>query len=207
VTAIEALGQTKNRRQRLNRLPLTPAQSRVLLVPPVGCGPAMIACNERNGFDFVRLEAPQITVPDQIVRVLVVALVRDEDADVVKERRVLEPLTLAIGEGVTAPRLVEERHGDPCHLAGVLRPVVAPLGELDDAPAADVGVAVCLRNLFAVPRDVVEDESFSQREIAQRDFVGSQPLENRVEQDRPRGRQIGATGIEAGNAEPLLHGQ
>ena len=52
-----------------------------------------------------RLEAAQIAVLDQVVRVLVVTLVADVHADVVEQRRVFEPLALAIGQAVDAARL------------------------------------------------------------------------------------------------------
>jgi hypothetical protein len=207
VTAIEALGQPQDGRKRLDGLPLAPPQSAVLPVPPVGCGPAMISCDQRDGFGLVGLEAPEIAVPDQVVRVLVMALVGDVNADVVEQRGVFEPLPLPIGEGVSPSGLVEERHGDPCHLAGVLRPVVAAFGELDHAAPPDVGVAVGLSDLLAVPCDVIEDQPLSQREIAQRDLVGPQPLEDGVEQYRSGRGEIGTAGIQTGNPEPLFHGQ
>jgi hypothetical protein len=45
----------------------------------------------------------------------VVALVADHDADVVEEGRVLEPLALAIAQGVDLPRLIEDREGEIGH--------------------------------------------------------------------------------------------
>jgi len=70
----------------------------------------MVPRDERNHFGFLRLEAAQIAVLDQVVRVLVVPLVADVHADVVQDRRVLEPLALAIGEAMDRARLIEERH-------------------------------------------------------------------------------------------------
>ena len=102
---------------------------------------------------------------------LVVALVADVDADVVQQRRVFQPLALAIGQAVDGARLVEQREREPRDLLRVLRPVVAALGELDDAAAPDVGIAIGLRDLLAVPRDVVEHQPFAQRQIAQRDLA------------------------------------
>jgi hypothetical protein len=43
----------------------------------------------------------------------------------------------------------------------VLRPVIAPLGELDD-PAPHIGIPVGLRDLLPVASDVVEDEALAQ---------------------------------------------
>ena len=91
----------------------------------------MIARDERDHLDLLGLEAAQVAVLDQVVRVLVVPLVADVDADVVQERRVLEPLALAIGQAVHAARLIEERQRQPRDLLRVLGPVAAPLGQLD----------------------------------------------------------------------------
>ena len=55
---------------------------------------AMIAGDERDHFDLLRIEAAQIAVLDQIVRMPVMPLVADVHADVVQERAVLEPLAL-----------------------------------------------------------------------------------------------------------------
>ena len=85
----------------------------------------------------------------------------------------------------------------PRDLLRVLRPVVAALGQLDDAAAPDVGIAIGLRDLLAVPRDVVEDEAFAQRQVAERDLVGAEPAEDRVEQDRAGHREVRAPRVEA----------
>ena len=164
----------------------------------------MVAGDQRDGFDLVGLEAAQIAVLDQVVRVLVVPLVADVDADVVQQGRVFEPLALAVGQAVNAARLVEQRRRQPRDLLRVLGPVVAPLGQLDDAAAADVGIAIGLRDLLAVPRDVVEDQPFAQRQVAERDLGGAEPAEDRVEEDRAGDREVGAPRIEARHAQALL---
>ena len=88
--------------------------------------------------------------------------VADMDPDVVQDGGVLEPFALAIGEPVNRARLIEEGDGEPRHLVGMLRPEIAALGEFDDAAAAHVGVTIRLRDLLAVPRDVIEDQPFTQ---------------------------------------------
>ncbi len=167
----------------------------------------MITRDERNGFDLGRFEASEIAVRDQVVGVFVVALVRDVHADVVEQRRIFEPLALPIRKPMEATRLVEQRHGESRDLAGVLRPVVAALGELHDTAAADVGIPLGLRDLFAVSLDVIEDEPLSQREIAQREVFGAQAPEHRVEQHGSRRGKIGAVWIESGHRQPLLQRQ
>ena len=92
-------------------------------------------------------------------------------------------------------RLIEQREREPRDLLRVLGPVVAALGELDDAAAPDVGIAIGLRDLLAVARDVVEDEPFAQRQVAERDLVGAEPPQDRRRagsRRRPRGRRAAA---------------
>ena len=91
---VEAFGQAKDRRQDTDRAPGLAAQVPETLVAPLWRVAAVISGDERDGLDLVRLEPAQITVSDEVVRVLVVALVADQRADVVEQRRVLEPLPL-----------------------------------------------------------------------------------------------------------------
>src|SRR5476649_259382 len=204
VAAIEALRQPQDRRQRAHRPPRAPAQIAEAVVLPLGRRLTVIARDERDGFDLVRLEAAQVAVLHEIVRVLVVAFVADVDADVVQDRGVLEPLALVIGEAVDGARLVEEPDREPRHVLRVLRPVVAALGELEDAAAADVGIAIGLRDFLAVPRDVVEHQPFAQGEIAQRDLGRAEPAEQLVDEDRPGDHQIGAARLEPRDAQTLF---
>ena len=89
--------------------PRAPPQVAEAVVLPLRRRLAVIARDERDRLDLVRLEAAQIAVLDQVVRVLVVALVADVDADVVQERGVLEPFALAVGQAVDGARLIEQR--------------------------------------------------------------------------------------------------
>ena len=164
----------------------------------------MIARDERDDLDLLRIEAAQVAVLDQVVRVPVVALVADVDADVVQQRAVLEPLALAVGQPVHAARLVEDVQRQPRDLLRVLRPVAAALAELDDAAAPDVGVALDLADAGAVAVDVVEDEAFAQREVAERELVGAEPADDRVEEHRAGDREIGAPRIHARRRQALL---
>ncbi len=200
VTAVEALRQPQNGRQRAHRAPGAAPQLTEAVVTPLRRRLAMVARNQRNRLDFVRLEAAKVAVLHQIIRVLVVTLVADVDTDVVQDRRVLEPVTFAVGQAVNRARLIEQRHRQARHLLRVFGPVVAALGELEHAAAPDVGVAVGLRDFLAVPRDVVEHQPFTQRQVAQRDLVGAEALQHFVEQNRPGHRQVGAARFEAGHA-------
>lgn len=86
----------------------------------------------------------------------------------------------------------------------MFRPVVAPLGQLEDAAAADVGVAVRLRDFLAVARDVVEYQPFAQGQIAQRDLGRPEPPQNLVGEDRAGNGQIRAPRLHARHAQTLF---
>jgi hypothetical protein len=86
----------------------------------------------------------------------------------------------------------------------VLGPVVASLGELDDAAPADVGVPIGLRDFLPVPRDVVEHQPFAQRQIAERDLVGSQPPQDLVEENGARHGEVRAPRFETRHPQPFL---
>ena len=164
----------------------------------------MVARDEGHHLDFVWVESAQVAVLDQVVRMPVVARIADVDAEVVHERAVLEPFALAIGEPVDRARLVEQRERKARHLLRVDGVVVAPLGQLDGAAAADVGNLVDLRDLPLVAPDVVEDEALAQREIAERQLLGAETPQDRVEQDGAGDHQVGAAWIQAGHGQSLL---
>ena len=156
----------------------------------------MIARQQRDNLDLLRIEAAQLAVLDQIVRVPVVPLVADVHAGVVEQGAVFEPLALAVAELVDRAGLVEDRQRELRHVARVGRRVAAALAELDDAAPAHVGVPLDLPDRRGVAVDVVEDEPFAQREIAQRDVFRAEPAEHAVEQDRPGDGDVGAARVE-----------
>jgi hypothetical protein len=173
VAAIEAFRQPQNGGERSHRAPGAPPEIGKTFVFPFRRALPVIAGDEGDRFDFVRLEAAEIAVLHEIVRVLVVPLVADEDTDVVEDRRVLQPLALAIRETVDRARLIEEADRETRDVLRMLRPVVAAFRQLEDAAAADVGVAIGLGDFLAVPRDVVQHQPLAQRQVAKRDFVGA----------------------------------
>ena len=201
VTAIQAFRKAEDRRERANRSTAALAELAEGGVTPLRSGLTMVARDERDRFDVVRLEAAKIAVLDQIVRVLVMTLVADVDADVVQQRRVFQPFALAIGQSVDGARLIEERQGQTRHLAGVFRPVVAALGELDDAAPPHVGIAIDLGDLPAVARDVIEDQAFTQRQIAQRELARAETADDRIEQYGACHGEIRSPRLESGNPQ------
>jgi len=162
VAAIEPFRQPQHGRQLANRATPLPFEVAVLLVAALRRRLTMVASNQRDGFDFLRIEPTQVPILDQIVRVFVMALVTDVDADVVEDSRIFEPLALVIGHAVDASRLVEQHRRQARDLLRMLGPVVTAFGEFEHAAPADVGIAIGLRDLFAMARDVVEDEPLAQ---------------------------------------------
>jgi len=205
MAAVEALRKPENRRERPDGLPAFAAELGIFLVLAFRRRLPVVPGHERDDLDLFRIEAPQISILDQIVRMLVMALVTDVDADVMQQGRIFEPFTLTIGEAVDDARLVEEGDRQPRHLLRVLRPVVAPLGELEHAPSPHVGIPVGLRDLLPVAPDVVEDEALAQRQIAQRDVGRAEPAQNRVQQDAARDGQVRPPRFEAGHPQPFLN--
>ncbi len=161
VAAIEALREPEDGGERADGAAAVAREGAQHPMTLLRGGAAVIARDERDGFDFVRLEAAQIAVADEIFGVLVMAFVADVHADVVEQGRVLQPLALPVGQAMHRARLVEQGRRQPRDLLGVLRPVAAALGELDNAPTPDVRIPIGLRDLLAMPGDVVEDDALA----------------------------------------------
>jgi hypothetical protein len=136
VAPVQAFREAQDRGERPHRAPGAAPQVREAVVLPLGRRLTMIPGDEGNRLYFVRLEAAEVAVLHQVVGVFVMALVADVDADVVQDRGILEPLALAIGEAVNRAGLIEEADREPGDVLRVRRPVVAALGELEDAAAA-----------------------------------------------------------------------
>jgi hypothetical protein len=100
MAAVQALGEPQDRGQRADHAPAAAGKAAQRSVLFLGRGLAVVARYERDRFDFVGLEAAQVAVADQVLGVLVMALVADMNTDVVQNRRVLEPLALLVGQRV-----------------------------------------------------------------------------------------------------------
>src|SRR5262245_5266434 len=127
----------------------------------------MISSDERDDLRFVRLEAAQAAVLDQVIRVTMVTLVADVYADLVEQSAILEPLPFLFTEAVCGPRLIEDAERETCHLLRVLGPVAAAFAKLDDAASANIRIPIGLLDSRSIAVDIVEHQSFPQREIAQ----------------------------------------
>jgi hypothetical protein len=204
VAAVQTFRQSQHGRERPDDLPLRAGQISESAVPPLGCRTSMIPGDERHDLDFMRLESPQIAVTDQIVRVLVMVFVADVDADVVQQPGVLQPLPLAVGQAMDGARLVEERGRQPGDLLSVLGPVAAPFRQLDDAAAANVRIAIGLRDLLPMPGDVVQQQAFTERQVTERDCRRFQAPDDGVQQNGSGDSEIGASRFKTGDAEAPL---
>ena len=149
VTAIERFGEPQNCRQRGHGAALLRAERPEIGVRFFRGRFAVISRDKRDDLRFCRLESAQVAVLDEVVGVLVMPRVADVRADVVQQRRKLQPLALAIGQRVCAARLIEDRERQPRDLARVLGPVAAALGQLDDVRRRTSGYwpacAMCFR--------------------------------------------------------------
>jgi hypothetical protein len=162
VAAVEVFGQPQHGAQRADDLPPLAAKVAVPDMPALRRPASMIPGDECDGLDLVGFEPAEITVLDQVIGMLVVLLVTDVNAAVVKNRRVLKPLALAIGETVDATGAVEEKRRELGDVVRVVRPVAAAFGQFHDAAPPHVGIEIGLRDLLSVLGDVVEDQPLPQ---------------------------------------------
>ena len=95
VAAVQPLGEPHARAQHIDRVAPVARQRRVALVRLLRCAPPMVSRDEGDDLDLLGVEPAQIAVPDEVIGVLVVALVADVRADIVQQRAVLEPLAFA----------------------------------------------------------------------------------------------------------------
>jgi len=84
VTAIKALRHAQQGRSDADGAPCLGRQRRELPIRLLRPTPSVRPRHQRDGFHFLWLESPQPAVVDQVVRVPVMADVRDVAADVVQ---------------------------------------------------------------------------------------------------------------------------
>ena len=164
----------------------------------------MVSRDQRDDLDFLRIEAPQISILDQVIRMAMMAIVADVYANVMQQRGVFQPLALPVAQPVDAACLIENAERKARDLLRMFGPVAAAFSQFDDAAAANVGVALDLANARAIPVDVVEDEPFTQGQIAERQVFGAEPAQDRVEQHRSADAEIRSPRIHCGHVESLF---
>ena len=173
VAAVEPLGQSHARGQHLDDLAARGRQFRVAGVTFFGGRATVIPRHQRHQLDLLGIEAAQVAVLDEVVGVPVMLFVADVHADVVQQRRVLQPLTLAVRQAMQAACLIEQGERHPSDLLGVFRPVMTALRQLDHAAPPHVRVAIGACDLGPIPVDIVQDQPFAQGQVAQRDVLGA----------------------------------
>jgi hypothetical protein len=120
VTAIQAFGQSHDGRQHTDSRAKCAVEIAVAFVRFLRSRLTVVSRDKRDDLDFLRIEAPQISILDQIVGVAMMAVIADVYANVVQERRIFQPFTLAIAQAVNATRLIEDAEGQPRDLLRVL---------------------------------------------------------------------------------------
>jgi hypothetical protein len=166
VAAVERFGEPEHGCQRPYHCARLARQLAVAFMMALRRAAAMVAGDQRHDLNFGRFETAQVTIGEEVKRVLVMIFVADVHADVVEQRRVLQPLALLVGECVHTAGFLEQGQGKTGNLVGMVRPEVAPLPELDHASPPDVRVALRLGDLLAMAGNVVEDQPLTQRKIA-----------------------------------------
>lgn len=204
VAAIEPFGQPHDRRKDSDSGTQCAVQIAVPLVGLLGSRLPMVSGDQADDLDLLRIEAPQISIFDQIVRVTMMAIVTDVYADVVEQRPVFQPLPLALRKTVHTAGLIEDAESQPRDLLRMLRPITATLPEFDHTPPPHVRVALDLSDAGAVPVDIVEHEPFAEREIAEGQVFRSEAAQNRVEQHRTGDVQVRTARIESIHLQPFL---
>ncbi len=107
MAAIQVFGQPQNGSKLSDHLAPLPSEVAEAEVPPLGRAAAVIPGDQRNRFDLVGLEAAQIAVLDQIIRMPMMTLVADVDARVMQNRRIFQPLTFLVGHPMYAAGAIE----------------------------------------------------------------------------------------------------
>lgn len=80
----------------------------------------MVSRDERDHLDFLRIEAPQISILDQVIGVAMMSIVADVYANVVEQGGILQPLAFAIAKPVNAACLIEDAERQSRNLLRVL---------------------------------------------------------------------------------------
>ena len=129
VAAVEAVGDAQERCQPPHDDTLVGRQPLELGVPVLGRRAPVIARDGRDQLALAVGEAGQIGVVQQVVGVLVVAVVGDERTHVVQHRCRMQERALLFAEPVQLAGLIEERQRELRHLLGVLLAVSAAAAE------------------------------------------------------------------------------
>ena len=203
VAAVEALGQAQENAQHPHdfaRALVERGELRVLLARQ------RLAVEERGGRHDRLLglvEAEQLGVADDVRRMRVVVVVREEHAQVVHQRRVAEQLALPVAEPVQPqlPRGVEELQRQALDRPRVR--LVEPAGpaELQDAALAEPDR---LQAAVLGAREVLDQQPVAQPALAHAEVRELQLLHQHVEHRRSADDDVRALRVHARHAAALL---
>ena len=112
-----------------------------------------------------------------------------------------------VAQGVARLRPVEELQGQVRRVARVGLVVLAALGQGHHAAPPHVGIGLGPGQGARMAVDVVEEDAFPQRPLAEHQLLHAQPAQDGVEDHRPHGQDVGPRLVDAGQAEPLAKGQ
>src|SRR3954465_11744040 len=105
MAAVQPFSKTQDSRQRSDGAPPLSFEPAVPVVASLRRSLSMIPGDQCNRFDLIRFEAAKVAVPDEVIRVLVMAFVADVYADVMQQRGIFEPLALPVCQPMNTARL------------------------------------------------------------------------------------------------------
>lgn len=203
VAPVEAFGKAKNASQHADGVATVLRQPAEFGVRLLGHGLSMVAGDKRDDRDLFRIEAPQASVRDQVVRMAVVPLVADVMTNVMQDGGILEPLAFGRPELMPGGRRIENHESQPPNLIDMRGVVAAALSQLDHTATPDVRVPLGGPDVGGIPPDVVQDQPLAQREVRQRNFGRAEMVDQRVQEDGADSGQVGTPRIQTGNRHTL----
>ena len=206
VAAVEAFGHTQQHAEHLHDpLGVVVELRKLLALPSRQC----LAVEQRrrgDDVDFGLIEAEQLRVLDEIVRVHAMVGKREKRADVVEHRGVFEQFAFPAAELVQLHRRggVEEFERQTHDLAGVGLVEAAGPAELEHAAFTE---RVAVHDAARPARHVVDRQAVAEAPIRRPDLLDPQVLPQRVEHGRTGDDDVGARRVEPRHVATLLQRQ
>src|SRR5262249_46879347 len=194
VIAVERVGQAQQRRQLPHDLAVLNPESGVILMLRFGQAAAVVISDVSDDGYLRRSETGQLAVLYKVGRMLVMASVRDEIADVVKQRPRREQPPVLAAQGMQRAQLVKQLLGQISHPARVLQVGSTVTRESQRASQARVAFQSRGRggNRLDATRQMGDDHAFTQRPVASDHLVNFQRLRQGFEQLAARDDDLGA---------------
>ncbi len=136
MSSVESIRHPKQRCQPDHSLALLRRKRREVAVLLLRLRSPVVAGDVRHYHLLVRRHAEQLGVGDEVVRVLVMALVANVVADIVEQRRVGQRLPVFRGASDARLERIEQLKRKLAHLMGMRQLVMTPVCKLKDRPAA-----------------------------------------------------------------------